>query len=315
MDDSQDIQSVDELGGLSADEKRLPHARWQLVEVNFTTADTDKVIPHTLRPKDVNFVKWEVMDRNAPGSIYRGSKAPSTDYIVLRSSIAGSFHLRLYIPAHYEPTASKLPTTSYTGPAPSVPVGAGFLWYASAAPTGYLLADGTSVLRSDYPALFAVIGTTYGSADGTHFTLPDLRQRFPLGKAASGTGNTLAGTGGGIDHTHTSAAHTHTFSIASSGGGTSGASGILDITNGAGGGTYLGSFSGDWSHVIGGTSYYATPAYNAGARSSWDNFYGASSHTHSTPNHTHSGTTDSTTPGVTGTNNPPYVVVNYIIKT
>lgn len=73
----------------------------------------------------------------------------------------------------------------------------------SAAPSGWVLCDGTSYVRTGaYAALFAAIGTTYGAADGSHFNVPDLRQRFPLGKAASGTGSTLGGTGGAIDHTH-----------------------------------------------------------------------------------------------------------------
>lgn len=40
-------------------------------------------------------------------------------------------------------------------------------------------------------------------------TLPNLCQRFPLGKAASGTGSTMGGTGGAIDHTHSTPAHYH----------------------------------------------------------------------------------------------------------
>jgi microcystin-dependent protein len=59
------------------------------------------------------------------------------------------------------------------------------------------------VSRSTYAALFAAIGIAYGAGNGTTtFNLPDLRQRFPLGKAASGTGATLGGTGGAIDHIH-----------------------------------------------------------------------------------------------------------------
>jgi microcystin-dependent protein len=88
-------------------------------------------------------------------------------------------------------------------PVSSVPSGAMAMWPTAAAPTGWLLCQGQSVLRTDYPALFTAIGVAYGSVDGTHFTLPDMRQRFPLGVAAAGTGSTLAGTGGGIDHTHT----------------------------------------------------------------------------------------------------------------
>lgn len=48
----------------------------------------------------------------------------------------------------------------------------------------WLLCDGSSLLRVDYPDLFSVIGTVYGAADGAHFTLPDLRGRVPLGVGA-----------------------------------------------------------------------------------------------------------------------------------
>lgn len=71
------------------------------------------------------------------------------------------------------------------------------------APTGWQLCNGSAISRTTNAALFALIGTTYGVGDGsTTFNVPDLRQRFPLGKAASGTGSTLGGTGGAIDHTH-----------------------------------------------------------------------------------------------------------------
>lgn len=76
-------------------------------------------------------------------------------------------------------------------------------------PMGYVLCDGSAISRTTYAALFNAISTTYGVGDGsTTFNVPDLRQRFPLGKAASGTGSTLGGTGGAIDHTH-DITHTH----------------------------------------------------------------------------------------------------------
>lgn len=83
-----------------------------------------------------------------------------------------------------------------------VPTGAIIMWGNAAAPTGWFLCDGASKSRTTEAALFAVYGTTFGSVDGSSFSLPDLRQRFPLGKAASGTGATLGGTGGLIDHIH-----------------------------------------------------------------------------------------------------------------
>lgn len=48
-------------------------------------------------------------------------------------------------------------------------------------PTGWLECDGANVLRSTYVDLFAVIGTAYGTADGTHFNLPDMRGKFVRG--------------------------------------------------------------------------------------------------------------------------------------
>jgi microcystin-dependent protein len=90
-----------------------------------------------------------------------------------------------------------------------LPTGALVMWGTTTAPAGFLLCDGTSYLRADYATLFGVIGTTFGSVDGTHFNVPDMRQRFPLGLAASGTGSTLGGTGGSIDHVHTVATHNH----------------------------------------------------------------------------------------------------------
>lgn len=71
------------------------------------------------------------------------------------------------------------------------------------APDGWLLEDGAAVSRTTYSDLFNVIGTTYGSGDGsTTFNLPDSRGRFRLGKAVSGTGSSLGEAGGSLDHTH-----------------------------------------------------------------------------------------------------------------
>jgi microcystin-dependent protein len=84
-----------------------------------------------------------------------------------------------------------------------VPTGTIAGFGGTAAPTGWVLCDGAAISRSTFAALFAVISTTYGVGDGsTTFNVPDLRQRFPLGKATSGTGSTLGGTGGAIDHVH-----------------------------------------------------------------------------------------------------------------
>ncbi len=76
----------------------------------------------------------------------------------------------------------------------SVPSGSMMMYAGSAAPTGWLLCDGTSYLRATYANLFTAIGSVYGSADGTHFNVPDMRGRTPIG-VGTGTGGGAAGTG------------------------------------------------------------------------------------------------------------------------
>lgn len=84
-----------------------------------------------------------------------------------------------------------------------IPSGTISMYSGTSAPTGYLMCDGAAISRTTYASLFAVVSTTYGAGDGsTTFNLPDLRQRFPIGVAASGTGSILGGTGGAIDHLH-----------------------------------------------------------------------------------------------------------------
>ena len=49
-------------------------------------------------------------------------------------------------------------------------------------PSGYLECNGNAVSRTTYAALFAIIGTTYGTGNGSStFNLPDLRGEFVRG--------------------------------------------------------------------------------------------------------------------------------------
>lgn len=116
-------------------------------------------------------------------------------------------------------TGTAISASTFTG---KVEITAG-----SAAPTGWLLCDGTSYLRTDYPALFAAIGTTYGAADGTHFNVPNAKGKVIVGRDAAQTEfDTLGETGGSKTqaltvaqlpaHGHTQRAHTG--AIASGGG-------------------------------------------------------------------------------------------------
>ena len=70
----------------------------------------------------------------------------------------------------------------------SVPVGAVIAYAANSAPDGYLLCNGAAVSRTTYENLFAKIGTTYGSGNGsTTFNLPNLTDKFIQGSGTAGT--------------------------------------------------------------------------------------------------------------------------------
>ena len=103
----------------------------------------------------------------------------------------------------------------------SIPVGtilpyAGNITTDNPVPSGFLLCDGGLYSRiGDYASLFARIGTTYntGGESSTHFRVPDLRSRVPLGSDGS---NELASRGGANTFTLSSSQlpeHTHQFGL------------------------------------------------------------------------------------------------------
>ncbi len=90
------------------------------------------------------------------------------------------------------------------------PAGTMLAYGGSSAPAGYLLCDGAAVSRTTYANLFNVIGTGYGSGNGTTtFNVPDLRGRVPAGQNA-GTFTPLGQVVGAETHAQTQAAHSHT---------------------------------------------------------------------------------------------------------
>ena len=73
------------------------------------------------------------------------------------------------------------------------------MYGGSSAPTGWLMCDGTAVSRTTYAALYNIIGTSFGTGNGsTTFNVPDFVNRFPYG-ASAGTdaGNADIGSEGG----------------------------------------------------------------------------------------------------------------------
>ena len=69
----------------------------------------------------------------------------------------------------------------------ALPTGSYIQFAGSQAPAGFLVCNGGEISRTTYSDLFAVIGTTYGSGDGsTTFNLPNLTDRFLQGSTTSG---------------------------------------------------------------------------------------------------------------------------------
>ena len=87
----------------------------------------------------------------------------------------------------------------------TTPIGMIMQYAGTSIPERWMKCEGQTLSRTDYSELFSVIGTTYGSGDGsTTFNLPNLEGRIPIAMSASDTDfNTLGKTGGSKTHTQT----------------------------------------------------------------------------------------------------------------
>jgi microcystin-dependent protein len=106
-----------------------------------------------------------------------------------------------------------------------VPIGTVLPFAGGSAPSNWIFCYGQSLARSGtYADLFAVIGTAFGAADGSHFNVPDMRGNVPLGEDNMGgssrnrvtdaDADTLGGQDGSETHTLTTAeipSHTHGY--------------------------------------------------------------------------------------------------------
>lgn len=85
------------------------------------------------------------------------------------------------------------------------PIGAIIPYGGTVAPNGYLICDGSQYLKTEYPDLYGVIGTTFNEEnDGElHFRVPDLRDgKVPVGMGGDGP-YSIGATGGEEEHTLT----------------------------------------------------------------------------------------------------------------
>ena len=87
--------------------------------------------------------------------------------------------------------------TGPTGPSGAVP-GLIAMWPTGSPPTGWLLCDGSAVSRTTYAVLFAIIGTTFGTGDGsTTFNLPNMQGKYVRQDTAA-----LGASAGAATHDH-----------------------------------------------------------------------------------------------------------------
>jgi microcystin-dependent protein len=118
------------------------------------------------------------------------------------------------------------------------PVGSVVAFAGGVVPSGWLIAGGQSLPRGDYAQLFAVIGTAYGAASDSTFSLPALGGRVPVGRAtADPEFSALGKTGGTKTHRLTTdemPSHTHDL-----------ANGATELISNAASGTLYKSQGGD----------------------------------------------------------------------
>lgn len=213
---------------------------------------------------------------------------------------------------------------------------------ATTPPTGWLFCNGEAHGTVTYPDLFSAIGVTYGGG-GTAFNVPDLRRRMVLGFGTTASGTAVGATGGAFDHTHTGPSHTHnmsshTHSMQNHSHGMEHTHGVTvngtDINSSIGGyytnpgaaRTVLENVT--FSNV---SSTFTVNRFYQGV-SSFNHYHpiripnlsgatgGASSGATGPPSSASTGApsnnnTGAAGTGATGSNNPPYMTLQYIIKT
>jgi len=191
-------------------------------------------------------------------NIYKGSGATA---LVAGDIPAGSVVEVIYLtsPGNHFRLLAVSPGVQTGG---KVEIGGGMDFWGTTAPAGWLFAYGQAVSRTTYALLFVVMGTTYGTGDGsTTFNLPDKRGRASFGKDNMGgssadritaqtggwNGDTLGAAGGTETHTlATTEIPAHTHGLATSGNLSAG--GGATRVSGGGSDTNSGSTGGGGAH-------------------------------------------------------------------
>ena len=259
--------------------------------MNLTIADVDQRVREVLRSQGTGAsyapkgTPWIAVD--LPLVEQLPAQPQDRDEVNLIDYTAATVTRYVYV----RKLARWLQVPAVTGSTSPVPAGVVAWTAASAAPTGWLLCDGSAVSRTTYADLFTALSTTYGVGDGsTTFNLPDLRAKMPIG--VNGT-YTLASTGGAATVTlSTSQIPSHTHSITSGGSHTH----TVNIETETG-----------WTATGGAGQPLVDPISGGSTTVAYTTASGGS--------HDHGGATGSAGTGGSHENLPPYVALNGIIRT
>lgn len=152
--------------------------------------------------------------QNTANHFLTSSETPAINAVAAASATSAHNNLQPYTVVNFiiKVTAGETPNDSELAQRLSAleaqfsatPAGTITGWGGSAAPTNWLLCDGSAVSRTLYPSLFAAIGTQYGVGDNaTTFNLPNLKGRVPVGRDTAQTEfDVLGETGGTKTHAH-----------------------------------------------------------------------------------------------------------------
>jgi len=197
-------------------------------------------------------------------------------------------------------------------------------------PAGWIICDGSAVSRSTYAKLFTVVGTIYGSGNGTTtFNLPNMQSRFPMGVGVGG-GNYLGNLGGNTTKTlgvTEIPAHTHDVASSTTGAGGGHSHTVTGTTNEAGSHSHPFTIKPDWASNSDGDSTnpkwgsgnqnYSAEPYNGNTDVSGSHSHTVSGTAAAVGDHTHTipaSTTTSVGGGTAFSILPPFLVLNFIIK-
>ena len=143
--------------------------------------------------KSTNFASKDALAVGNPLKIVKGTEI-DTEFNNIATAVTTKADLLspVFTGTPTAPTAAtgtsttQLATTAFATAAISPFTGAMLMWPTATAPSGFLLCNGQTVSRSTYAALFAILGTVFGSGDANYSW-----QEFSVANASSGTGTNL----------------------------------------------------------------------------------------------------------------------------